>query len=106
MGLLAQLAYTNKDKLKKEAQLLGIRDVVAKQAALMTIQGDDPNIDLAARAALAGVALQAANPADVAFNFRSVLTELFNKARQIERVETVGEGTSTRVVQRAASSHL
>jgi len=84
------------EQIKTQRMYLAMRNVAATQAALMTILGSKPNVDLEARAAVAGMALQKAHAAEVGFDFRPVLAEQFNKNRQIERTEIIGTKNTLR----------
>lgn len=96
--LLAVLGYQYKEQLESEADLLSARNATAVQAGVLSILGGKPSLDLGARAAVAGTELQEKNGDIVALNFRTVLGDYLNKTRQIEKVESLGTGTSKMVL--------
>ncbi|MES2934428.1 MAG: hypothetical protein V4805_13185, partial [Pseudomonadota bacterium] len=91
------LIYSQRSLIKTKANLLSVGNVMATQTALMTILGDNPGVSMGTRAAVAGLDLQRENPAQVGFDFRAVLSEQLNKARQIEKMEILGTKKSLRV---------
>lgn len=96
-GLLAGMAYLNSGYLRAKANLFSTRNVLATQAALQTILGSKPSLELAALAVVAGTDLQQRNQALVGFDFRGVLGELLHRTRQIEAIETLGSGNTRQV---------
>ncbi|ROZ63406.1 hypothetical protein [Ramlibacter sp. WS9] len=92
--LLAGMAYLNSGYLQAKANLFSTRNVLATQAALQTILGSKPSLELAALAVVAGTDLQKQHNGLVGFDFRAVLVELLHRTRQIETVETLGGGNT------------
>lgn len=95
---VASVTFQYSEQLEAEANLVAARNATAVQAGVLSILGGKPSLDLGARAAVAGTELQEQSGEIVALNFRTVLGDYLNKTRQIEKVETLGSGTSKMVV--------
>ncbi|MHA6846934.1 hypothetical protein [Ralstonia syzygii] len=96
--VIAIFSLLSWERLKAEADLLATRNAIAIQAGVLSILDSKPTLDLGARAVVAGTELQDKNVDAVAVDFRTLLGEYLNKARQIEKVESRGSGISKMIL--------
>lgn len=68
------------------------RDIMANQAAVMRVLGDQSNVDLAMLAAAAGTRLQERHEKSISVDFKSILAEQLNNNRQIAKIDVLGDG--------------
>ncbi len=97
-AMVAVVLFLLFDNIKREAVLVAQRNDTAVQAGVLAILSGNPGIGLRARAAVAGTTLQEKNSRAVAFNFRSVLSDFLYQNRNIEALESEGNGTSKATV--------